>query len=426
MPSPDPERSAASRVFVLLLVTTVLLGILVAVFLVAEAQRAARAEAERVTAATASAIAASPLVSSALQTGDREAAARDLAPYAREVLTTADLDFVTVMTTDGVRVTHPEPDRIGERYLGTIPSSLRPLTEEFRGTLGPSVRTIVPVLADGHPVGWVAAGVTTETIAQTFVRRLPLSLALTGALVLLGVGGALLARRVTRRFAGDLPPGDVRDAVSSYESIRTLGEALRAQTHEHGNRMHTAVALMELGRTDEAIGILTDTARQSQSLVDQVTARRHGDPAVGALLLGKASQAKERGIEWRVHIAPDTPRTPLSAVDAVAVLGNLVDNAFDAAASAEERWVSVRLEPTADDGILLEVADSGPGIPTELRERIFASGYSTKPAGAEGRGVGLALVRSVVADAGGSVAVLGPPTTFRVFLPAARDGRRRR
>lgn len=426
MPSPDPERSAASRVFVLLLVTTVLLGILVAVFLVAEAQRAARAEAERVTAATASAIAASPLVSSALQTGDREAAARDLAPYAREVLTTADLDFVTVMTTDGVRVTHPEPDRIGERYLGTIPSSLRPLTEEFRGTLGPSVRTIVPVLADGHPVGWVAAGVTTETIAQTFVRRLPLSLALTGALVLLGVGGALLARRVTRRFAGDLPPGDVRDAVSSYESIRTLGEALRAQTHEHGNRMHTAVALMELGRTDEAIGILTDTARQSQSLVDQVTARRHGDPAVGALLLGKASQAKERGIEWRVHIAPDTPRTPLSAVDAVAVLGNLVDNAFDAAASAEERWVSVRLEPTADDGIFLEVADSGPGIPTELRERIFASGYSTKPAGAEGRGVGLALVRSVVADAGGSVVVLGPPTTFRVLLPAARDGRRRR
>ncbi|WP_336642611.1 sensor histidine kinase [Microbacterium sp. MMO-113] len=426
MPSPDPERSAASRVFVLLLVTTVLLGILVAVFLVAEAQRAARAEAERVTAATASAIAASPLVSSALQTGDREAAARDLAPYAREVLTTADLDFVTVMTTDGVRVTHPEPDRIGERYLGTIPSSLRPLTEEFRGTLGPSVRTIVPVLADGHPVGWVAAGVTTETIAQTFVRRLPLSLALTGALVLLGVGGALLARRVTRRFAGDLPPGDVRDAVSSYESIRTLGEALRAQTHEHGNRMHTAVALMELGRADEAIGILTDTARQSQSLVDQVTARRHGDPAVGALLLGKASQAKERGIEWRVHIAPDTPRTPLSAVDAVAVLGNLVDNAFDAAASAEERWVSVRLEPTADDGILLEVADSGPGIPTELRERIFASGYSTKPAGAEGRGVGLALVRSVVADAGGSVTVLGPPTTFRVLLPAARDARRRR
>ncbi|MBP3978157.1 ATP-binding protein [Microbacterium sp. BLY] len=426
MPSSAPERSAASRVFVLLLVTTVLLGILVAVFLVAEAQRAARAEAERVTAATAAAIAASPLVSSALETDDRETAARDLAPYAREVLTTADLDFVTVMTTDGVRVTHPEPDRVGERYLGTIPSSPRPLTEEFRGTLGPSVRTIVPVLADGQPVGWVAAGVTTETIAQTLVRRLPLSLALTGALVLLGVGGALLARRVTRRFAGDLPPGDVRDAVSSYESIRTLGEALRAQTHEHGNRMHTAVALMELGRTDEAIGILTDTARQSQSLVDQVTARRHGDPAVGALLLGKASQAKERGIEWRVHIAPDTPRTPLSAVDAVAVLGNLVDNAFDAAASAEERWVSVRLEPTADGGILLEVADSGPGVPTDLRERIFASGYSTKPAGAEGRGVGLALVRSVVAEAGGSVVVLGPPTTFRVLLPAARDGRRRR
>ncbi|WP_259614012.1 MULTISPECIES: sensor histidine kinase [Microbacterium] len=426
MPSSARWHSAASRVFLLLLVTTVLLGILVAVFLVTEAQRAARAEAERVTAATAAAIADSPSVSSALLKGDREAAARDLAPYAREVVAGADLDFVTVMTPDGTRVTHPDPTRVGERYLGTIPSSPRALTEEFRGTLGPSVRTIVPIRVDGHPVGWVAAGVTTETIAQTLVRRLPLSLTLTGALVLLGIGGALVARRVTRRFAGDLPPGEVRDAVSSYESIRTLGEALRAQTHEHGNRMHTAVALMELGRTDEAIGILTDTARQSQSLVDQVTARRHGDPAVGALLLGKASQAKERGVEWRVHIAPDTPRTPLSAVDAVAVLGNLIDNALDAAASAEERWVAVRLEPDGDGGILLEVADSGAGIPADQRERIFAAGYSTKPAGAEGRGVGLALVRSVVAEAGGSVTVLGSPTTFRVLLPAARDGRGRR
>ncbi|WP_307872213.1 sensor histidine kinase [Microbacterium paraoxydans] len=412
-------RSAASRVFAVLVLAALLVGALVAAFLVVEAQRAVRSEAERLTGATAATVAAAPEVVSSLSVGDTESAAQTLEPYALEVIDRAELDFVTVMTPEGVRVTHPDPAQIGERYLGTIPGTPRTFTEEFRGTLGPSVRTIVPVLDDGALVGWVAAGVTTESIAETVVRRLPLTLAITAVLVLLGVGGAVLARRITRRFAGDLPPGELRDAVSSYESVRTLGEALRAQTHEHGNRMHAAVALLELDRRDEAIEILTETSRQSQSLVDQVTARSHGDPAVGALLLGKAAQARERGIDWGMDIAPDTPRTPLAPVDAVAVLGNLVDNAMDAASGSADRWVRVSLRRGDDDGIVLEVTDSGPGVPEELRDRIFAQGFSTKPAGPQGRGIGLALVRSIVREAGGEVTVAGPPTVFRVRLPAA-------
>ena len=419
-------RSTASRVFLVLLGTAVVIGTLVAVFLVVEAQRSIRAEAERVTAATAVSFAASPLVVAGLSSTDDADATAVLEPYAMEVIADAGLDFITIMTPDGIRITHPDPTQIGEHYLGTIPADARALTEEFTGTLGPSVRTIVPVTApEGEVLGWVSAGVTTESITDTAIRRLPLTLGITIGLVALGAGGAMVARRVTRRIAGDLPPGQVRDAVSSYESIRTLGDALRAQTHEHGNRMHAAVALLELDRRAEAIEILTETSRQSQSLVDQVTARRHGDPAVGALLLGKASQAKERGIDWRVHIEPDTPKTPLSPVDAVSVLGNLVDNAMDAAAESDDRWVQVSLRPGDHDGIVLEVSDSGPGIAPSLRERIFDHGYSTKPADAQGRGVGLALVRSVVLDAGGSVTVSGGPTTFRVDLPHAGARRSR-
>lgn len=419
-------RSTASRVFVVLLGVAVVIGALVAVYLVVEAQRAIRAEAERVTAAAAISLAASPDVVSSLSDGDEGAATRLLEPYAMTVVEDAGLDFITVMTVEGVRVTHPDLAQIGGRYLGTIPTTPQMLTEEFTGTLGPSVRTIVPVIdADDALIGWVAAGVTTESITDTLIRRLPLTLGITVGLVALGAGGALIARRVTRRIAGDLPPGQVRDAVSSYESIRTLGEALRAQTHEHGNRMHTAVALLELGRSDEAIEILTETSRQSQSLVDQVTARRQGDPAVGALLLGKASQAKERGIDWRVRIDPETPRSPLSTVDSVSVLGNLVDNAMDAAAESDDRWVAVSLTPGADGGIVLEVSDSGPGVPIDRREQVFQQGFSTKPADAQGRGIGLALVRSVVTGVGGSVTLEGDPTTFRVILPAAGARRRR-
>lgn len=419
-----PARSIASRVFAVLLVAALVVGALVAVFLVIDAQRATHAEAERVTAATAVTLAVSPLVIDTLEAGDAVTATQTLEPYALDVISDADLDFVTIMTPDGTRVTHPDIEQIGARYLGTIPDTPRTFTEVFTGTLGPSVRTIVPVLAsDGEPVGWVSAGVTTETISDTLIRRLPLSLGITVGLIALGALGAWIARRFTRGIAGDLPPGQVRDAVSSYESLRTLGDALRAQTHEHGNRMHTAVALLELGRSEEAIDILTETSRQSQSLVDQVTARQAGDPAVGALLLGKASQARERGIDWRVSIDPDTPASPLSPVDSVAVLGNLIDNAMDAAAAGAERWVGVSLRPSKNGGIVLEVSDGGDGIPSDLRERVFTPGFSTKPANNHGRGVGLALVRAVVAGVGGTVELSAHPTTFTVTLPPAR-GRR--
>lgn len=417
-------RSIASRVFLVLLAAAVVVGALVAVFLVVDAQRATHAEAERVTAATAVTLASSPLVIETLATDEPTDATRTLEPYTLDVIANADLDFVTIMTPEGTRLTHPDVDQIGGVYLGTIPDSPRALTEVFTGTLGPSVRTIVPVVApSGELLGWVSSGVTIESISETLVRRLPLSIGITVGLVGLGALGAWIARRFTRGIAGDLPPGQVRDAVSSYESLRTLGDALRAQTHEHGNRMHTAVALLELGRSEEAIEILTETSRQSQSLVDQVTARQAGDPAVGALLLGKASQAKERGIDWRVRIDPDTPASPLSPVDSVAVLGNLIDNAMDAAATGTERWMQVSLQPSEDGGILLEVSDGGDGIPSELRERVFAHGFSTKPAGAQGRGVGLALVRSVVAGVGGTVEVSAHPTTFTVILPPVK-GRR--
>ena len=330
----------------------------------------------------------------------------------------AGMDFITLMTTDGIRVTHRDPHEIGRHYLGTIPESPETLTEEFAGTLGPSVRTIAPVVVDGELVGWVAAGVTVQSIGSAILPRLPFALVIALTLVAAGLVGALAARRMTKRVTGDLPAGSVRDAVSSYESVRTLGEALRAQTHEHGNRLHTAVALLELGRTDEAIGILTETSRQSQALVDQVTARRDGDPTVGALLLGKASQARERGVDWTVALDPAAPRSTLAPVDGVSVVGNLIDNALDAAAAgAEPRWVRVELSPALYGALLIVVSDSGTGIPPALSERVWEHGFSTKPAGADGRGVGLALVRSIVESAGGSVDFEASPTTFRVVLP---------
>lgn len=413
-------RSAASRVFLALSAAVVVTALLTSGLLLLESQRSARAEAERVTHAVAQTLADSPDVREALtDAADGVDATALLQPVATAVVADAPVDFVTIMDADGIRVTHPDPDEIGRPYLGTVPDSPRLLTEEFTGTLGPSLRTIVPVESAGRLVGWVAVGVTVETVSAALVPRLLAALGIGAALVVAGVAGALFARRFTRRVAGDLPAGQIRDTLAAVESMRTLGEALRAQTHEHGNRLHAAVALLELGRTDEAIELLSESAQRSQTLVDQVTARTDGDPTVAALLLGKTSQAAERGVELIVDLDPGAPSSLLSPIDQVALVGNLLDNALDAAAGGEEpRWVRVRVSRTSESELLLEVADSGPGIPSALRERVFERGFSTKPAGAEGRGVGLALARSVVDDIGGSLTLAdGSPTTFRIVLP---------
>lgn len=413
----ERQGSAASRVFAVVAIAVTALVVLIAVLLVLDAQRAARTEAEEVTRALATSLAVTPAVAEGLATHPPA----DLQPFAESVMDDAGVDFVTIMTPDGIRVTHRDPDEIGRPYLGTIPSEPRTATEEFTGTLGPSVRTIAPVVQGGELVGWVSVGVTVGSIASDIVPRLPWVLAIAGAVLAAGFIGAYLAQRTTRRVAGDLPAGTIRDAVSSYESVRTLGEALRAQTHEHGNRMHTAVSLLELGRTREAIDILTETSRQSQDLVDQVAARRDGDPTVGALLLGKAAQARERGVTWTADIAQDAPRSILSPVDAVSVVGNLIDNALDAAAAGSApRWVSVRFSGVNERMLRIDVSDSGPGVPVEHTDRIFEHGFSTKEPGADGRGVGLALVRSIVEGAGGSIDHSPEPTMFTVILPGGR------
>ncbi|SDH38354.1 sensor histidine kinase [Microbacterium pygmaeum] len=415
--------SAASRVFLAFLGAVVVITCLLAALLAFQAQATERAEAETVTLAVARTIAEMPEVVTAVTAGSDAAATALLQPVAERIMAQTPIDFVTIMTTDGIRLTHADPAQIGRPYLGTIEPGLagRELTEEAIGTLGPSLRSVVPVTSDGAVVALVSAGITLGSVGSGVVGQLPFVIAVAIALAAFGIAAAWFAGRFTRRIAGDLPASAVRDAVSSYESVRTLGEALRAQTHEHGNRMHTAVALLELGRTAEAIGILTETSRQSQVLVDQVAARRDGDPTVGALLLGKAAQARERGVQWTAEIDPAAPRSTLSPVDAVSVVGNLIDNAVDAAAAgAEPRWVRVIFTSASGGALAVTVSDSGEGVPLELHERIFEHGFSTKPAGADGRGVGLALVRGIVEDAGGSIDHSPDPTTFRAILPGRR------
>jgi two-component system CitB family sensor kinase len=206
------------------------------------------------------------------------------------------------------------------------------------------------------------------------------------------------------------------------DAARGTTDALRAQAHEFANRMHTLAGLIELGEYDEALRFATSTTAAHDELAHTI-AERVGEPAVAALLLAKSAVASERGAQ--LHISEDTRLMPDDVGDPrdlLLVVGNLVDNALDAL-NGDPGWVRVSLRST-DDGSLVEVRDSGPGIAPELADEVFRHGFTTKVAQSGGaRGLGLALTRQACVRRGGWVRVRNDDgAVFTALLPRSRVG----
>jgi sensor histidine kinase regulating citrate/malate metabolism len=211
---------------------------------------------------------------------------------------------------------------------------------------------------------------------------------------------------------------DLEHLTGELDSARGLTEALRSQAHESANRLHAIVSLIEPGHPERALAFATDELQVSQRLTDSVVGSV-GEPALTALLLGKAAQAAERGIDFRIAEDATWPLDTAPVRDVVTIVGNLIDNAFDAVTpeSGDRRVeVSARVE---GDHVILSVADSGPGLPPDAVDQAFRRGFSTKEQGSAGRrGIGLALVAQSVARLGGEMEVAGPPgARFTVRLP---------
>lgn len=210
----------------------------------------------------------------------------------------------------------------------------------------------------------------------------------------------------------------LRDRTELLELQRELDltrdttDALRAQAHEFSNRMHVVSGLIELGEYDEARGYVRHITDSQTRLTTSITSHV-ADPAVAALLIAKSSQADERDVELVLEDTTHVGRLDERlAADVNTVLGNLIDNALDASArsdandaSGSEPVVIVEVLQSEHD-VRITVRDTGPGVDTDLGDRVFRPGVSTKEGGPGGRrGVGLALVRVICRKRGGDVTV---------------------
>ena len=210
--------------------------------------------------------------------------------------------------------------------------------------------------------------------------------------------------RVVGAVASFRDKTEVKQMAEELTGVKRYAEALRTQTHEFRNRLHTIAGLIQLGDYDQALNYTMEAIDRQQDLLAFLN-RKVRPVSLTALLLGKGGRARELGIKFTLLPETHVDELPggVDADDIGTIVGNLIENAFEAVLTQppENRRVEVCLE-TGEEGLEIDVADSGPGVPPELRTRIFESGFSTK---SEGRGIGLALVDQLVKNLRGTISV---------------------
>ncbi|MEV6070827.1 sensor histidine kinase [Nocardia sp. NPDC052001] len=220
---------------------------------------------------------------------------------------------------------------------------------------------------------------------------------------------------------------DVESLTRQLDAVRSMSTVLRAQRHEFANRLHLLSGLLHTGRSGEAANYLDELLGSGPLGAALPGIDAVADPYLQAFLSAKAAHAREKGVHLR--LGPNTWVTANLAapVDVTTVLGNLLDNAIEAARERADGESGTEMDlsaavvadepPTVEVELMQEgetlhiaVADNGGGVPAELVESVFAEGVSTRT-GAEvpgGRGVGLALSRQVARARGGEVRLAHP------------------
>lgn len=217
---------------------------------------------------------------------------------------------------------------------------------------------------------------------------------------------------------------ELQGLVSDLESAQGLIDALRAQAHEHSNSLHTISGLIELGRHEHVLAVMSDYASSQTELAELYDHRNDADSLIVALLLAKTAGAGERDVRLRSHLGELPEAEVRFSRDIVSVIGNLIDNAVDHLIETQVAGGEIEVGIWYRDGnIRIDVSDSGRGIDPELVSEIFEPGYTTKDKRSHD-GLGLALVAQVVNDYGGSISVdseEGSGTLFSVTIPHEKE-----
>lgn len=217
---------------------------------------------------------------------------------------------------------------------------------------------------------------------------------------------------------------DKTEAVQLAEQLtgtNHIVDALRANTHEYLNKLHIISGLLQIGETEEAISFISDISSDIENGY-QTVVRQIQNRTVAALIIGKQSHSKELDIDFllRKDSCLEKSNAYLSTQELVTIIGNLVENAFEAVKSMPSlRHVELFIG-SGEHGLTITVDDTGSGMTEEQLEKIQNSQYTTK---GEGHGFGLRLIREIVRKHDGYMeieSVPGEGTSFTLTFTKRR------
>lgn len=196
---------------------------------------------------------------------------------------------------------------------------------------------------------------------------------------------------------------EIIELSKELSKVKQYSEALRSQTHEFSNKLYTISGLLQLKKTDEAIEFINKESQLQQEFIHFLI-ERISDPYISAVLLGKMNRAHELGVTLIIdeessltfHLSKQQRESLIT------VLGNLLENAYDAVIenNHSEKLVKVSFTDIGPE-MIFEVEDNGPGIDDGAFNKIFEQGFSTKSEAH--RGIGLYLVKDLVVNLEGAI-----------------------
>lgn len=209
---------------------------------------------------------------------------------------------------------------------------------------------------------------------------------------------------------------EVKKLAEELTGVKAFVQALRVQTHEHKNKLHTIAGLLQLGHYEQALTYLTQVKEEHDEITNFLNERIKNENISG-LLLSKISYAKEQGIRLDIDRESRFTTFPpnLDHHDFVILFGNLIENAFDALmdVQAEEKIIHVSVDED-DDVLAILVTDNGVGMTDGVKRHIFDNGFSTKAKNY--RGIGLYLIKEIIDKGQGNIEVISEENKGTSFL----------
>jgi two-component system cit operon sensor histidine kinase CitA len=214
---------------------------------------------------------------------------------------------------------------------------------------------------------------------------------------------------------------DIHLLTAELTQIKQYTDNLRVLRHEHANKLSMISGLIEIGHYDAAQELISSETHRKQKLIDFISARIKSKQVAG-ILLGKYMRSRELGLELRFDptCQLDNLTENIDPHELSAIIGNLIDNAFEATLKNPDSSKVIELLITdAGHELVIEISDNGCGIAPEIAENLFTRGVTSKTQ-SEGHGIGLYLINRYVTNAGGIITIDDAEpqgTIFSIFIP---------